>query len=65
MKIIWRPGHCDITYNEIADETAKKASQELATSSILSDAVKQLEQQKSWKFVKDKPIGPRWVGWWG
>ena len=65
VTMIWCPGHCDIVYNDLADEEAKKAAEELsnvheANSDMQSVSVSTVKkiitgmQQRDWQLSWDR-----------
>ena len=59
--MVWCPGHCDIVYNDLADEEAKKAAEELSNAheansdmqSVSVNTVKKIMtgmQQRNWQL---------------
>ena len=52
--IIWCPGHCDILYNDMADEEAKRSAEMLSLVSEYDDPVKKLDLSTVKMIIKEE-----------
>ena len=61
--LIWCPGHCDIIFNDLADETAKKAAEELSNMVTQNDSVTQLDQSTLQKIIREDQTKAWQLSW--
>ena len=65
VTMVWCPGHCDIVYNDLADEEAKKAAEELSNANEVNSVMQSVSintvkkiitgmQQRDWQLSWDR-----------
>ena len=61
--ITWCPGHCDILYNDMADEEAKRSAEMLSLISEYVDPVKKLDLSSVKMIIKEEQTRAWQLSW--
>ena len=52
LHLIWCPGHCNIRYNDMADESAKSAAERLSTEIDIDDDSRKMDFETIKKLIR-------------
>ena len=61
--VIWCPGHCDILYNDMADEEAKKSAESLSQISHQLSPVNTLDISTIAMVIKEEQMNAWQLAW--
>ena len=53
LHLIWCPGHCNIRYNDMADESAKSAAEQLSTEVDIDESTRKMDFETIKKFIRE------------
>ena len=61
--LIWCPENCDIIFNDLTDETAKKAAEEISKTITQNESVNQLDQSTIQKIIREDQTKAWQLSW--